>query len=232
MSLKALMTARGLPLFAACLVACIGVGTDLALAQTPAKAPAASAPANPFAGMVRFGGTVKSASGNTFVVHSADSGDVTLTLPDKLNIMVSGKGTVADLAAGKFVGCTAVKRDDQRLHATECHIFPESMRGMGEGHNPMGPPDTTMTNGNVATMTNGKVASSANGPATAGGASTATLKVTYKGGQQTIHVGADTQITKIGAGTPDMIKPGAKVTGAAKPGADGSAQVVFLSLSP
>ena len=214
MSQKARIVARGLLLS----VACFGVGAGAALAQ--------SAPANPFAGMVRFGGTVTSASGNGFVVHSQNATDMKLTLPPKVNIMVSNKGTVADLAAGKFVGCTAVQRADKLLHATECHIFPESMRGMGEGHNPMGPPNTTMTNGNVATIANGKVA------AASGSGATATLKVTSKGGAQTIHVGPDTQITKIDAGTPAMVKPGVTVMGAAKPAADGTAEVSFLSLMP
>jgi hypothetical protein len=190
-----------------------------------AQAPASSAPANPFAGLIRFGGTVTSSSGNGFVLHSAQGGDVQLSFPDKPNIMVSGKGTVADLGAGKFVGCTAVKRADNLLHATECHIFPESMRGMGEGHNPMGPPNTTMTNGNVATISDGQVASKTGG-------TSATINVTYKGGQQSIQVGPDTDITKIDAGTPAMVKPGAKVTGAARPAAGGPAQVVFLSITP
>ncbi len=189
----------------------------------PAQAPTSSAPPNPFAGLVRIAGTIASASGNAFVVHSPQ-GDMKLTLPQKPNIMLSEKGTVADLGAGKFVGCTAVKRADNLLHATECHIFPESMRGMGEGHNPMGPPNTTMTNGNVATMT-GQVASKADG-------ASASIIVTYKGGQQSIQVGADADITRIGAGTPAMLKPGVKVTGAAKPGSDGGAEVVFLSLTP
>src|SRR5665213_3200773 len=136
----------------------LAAGIGPALAQ----APASSAPPNPFAGMVRFGGTVASASGNSFVVHS-QQGDMKLTLPDKPNIMVSGKGTVADLGAGKFVGCTAIKRADNLLHATECHIFPESMRGMGEGHNPMGPPNQTMTNGNLTTISTGKVAAKSGG---------------------------------------------------------------------
>ena len=211
MSFRPLLAAFGLLL---------GIGgTGAALAQ----APAASAPANPFAGLIRFNGTVTSASAAGFVIHS-DQGDVKLTFPDKPNIMVSAKGTVADLGAGKFVGCTAVKRADNLLHATECHIFPESMRGMGEGHNPMGPANQTMTNGNVSAITNGQVA------ANSGGAS-AVISVTYKGGEQSIHVGADTDITKIDAGTPAMVKPGAKVMGAAKPTGDGSAQVVFLSLS-
>jgi hypothetical protein len=206
------------PLLAACawvLSASIGP----VLAQAPA-APAA----NPMAGMIRFGGTVTSATGNTLMVHSQDGSDVKLTLPDQLNITVRGKGTVADLSAGTFVGCTAVKRADDMLHATECHIFPESMRGMGEGHNPMGPPNTTMTNGNVASMTNGEVASKS------GGAS-ATINVTYKGGQQTIQVDAATDITKMDAGTPAMVKAGVNVSGAARPAADGSPQVVFLSIN-
>jgi hypothetical protein len=211
MSLRPTIAAFGLLLAA-------GIGPALA------QAPASSAPPNPFAGMVRFGGTVASASGNTFVVHS-QQGDMKLSLPDKPNIMVSDKGTVADLGAGKFVGCTAVKRADNLLHATECHIFPESMRGMGEGHNPMGPPNQTMTNGNVTTISNGKVA------ANSGGAS-ATINVTYKGGAQSILVGPDADISKIGAGTPAMLKPGVKVSGAGKPAADGSTEVMFLSLTP
>jgi hypothetical protein len=207
------------------LVAAFGLLCAASSGLSLAQAPASSAPPNPFAGLIRFGGTVASANGSGFVVHSQQGADVKLTFPDKPNIMISNKGTVAELAAGKFVGCTAVKRADNLLHATECHIFPEAMRGMGEGHNPMGPPNTTMTNGNVATLTNGQVAS------TAGGAS-ATINVTYKGGQQSILVGPDADITRIDAGTPAMVKPGVKVTGAAKPAADGSAQVVFLSLTP
>jgi len=217
MSLKSHSVVRGL-LFGVCLATGSGLGSGLAAAQ--------SAPANPLAGMVRFGGTVTSASGNDFVVHSPDGGDMQLTMPERPNIMVSGKGTVADLAAGKFVGCTAVKRADNLLHATECHIFPESMRGMGEGHNPMGPPNTTMTNGSVATIANGQVASAS------GAGAGATINVTYKGGQQTILVGPDAQITQIAAGTPAMVKPGVKVMGAAKPAAAGPAQVAFLSLTP
>lgn len=214
MSLRPFMAALGLLVCTA--------GTATVLAQTPAS----SAPANPFAGLIRFGGTVASSSGSGFVVHSPQGGDVKLTFPDKPNIMVSNKGAVADLAAGKFVGCTAVKRADSLLHATECHIFPESMRGMGEGHNPMGPPNTTMTNGNVTTMNaSGEVASKT-------GDASATIKVAYKGGEQSILVGADADITKIDAGTPAMVKPGVKVMGAAKPAADGTAQVVFLSLTP
>jgi hypothetical protein len=103
---------------------------------------------------------------------------------------------------------------------------------MGAGHNPMGPPDTTMTNGNVATMTNGRIAAQAGDPATAGKAASATLQLIYHGGRQRIQVGPDAQITRIAAATADQVKPGVRVTGAARPATDGSAEVVFLSLTP
>jgi hypothetical protein len=110
-----------------------------------------------------------------------------------------------------------VKRADNLLHATECHIFPEFMRGAGEGHNQMGPPNTTMTNGTVA--------------ATTGGYS-ATINVTYQGGQQSIEVGPDTSINRMAAGTTAMVKLGSKINGVARTAADGSAQVQFLDLTP
>jgi hypothetical protein len=193
---------------------------------------AAAAQPNPLAGLVRFDGTVISAGGSRVTLHEAAHGDVTLTLPASPRIMSSQTGSIADLAAGSFVGCTAVRRADRLLHATECHVFPEALRGTGEGHNPMGPPDTTMTNGNIATLTGGRIAAQTGDPGTAGKPVGATLRVTYHGGHQTIHVGPDARITRITQGTPDQLRPGVRVMGAARPAADGSAEVVFLRLTP
>ncbi len=97
---------------------------------------------------------------------------------------------------------------------------------MGEGHNPMGPPNTTMTNGNVATMTNGQVASKS------GGAS-ATINVTYKGGQQTIQVGSgrrhhQNRCRHAGHGEARREGQRRRQTRCRR----GTAQVVFLSLTP
>ncbi|HTY49742.1 MAG TPA: hypothetical protein VMB48_08625 [Steroidobacteraceae bacterium] len=187
---------------------------------------ARAAPPNPMAGLVRFAGTVESASAGHFTVKSGESGDITLALPASVRIMVSRRARLADLASGRFVGCTAVGEPGKPLRATECHIFPESMRGMGEGHNPMGPPDTTMTNGDIATMTNGRVSSA--GSAKAG----VLLHITYQGGAQDIEVTRRTHLTRIAAGDAAMVKPGARVQGAAQKAADGSAVVRFLSVMP
>lgn len=202
------------------LLAAFGLLGAASASLSLAQAPASSAPSSPYAGLVRslieFDGTVASTSGNSFVVHSQQRGDVKLTFPDP-PMMVSLKVTVADLAAGKFVGCTAVKGADNLLHATECHIFPEFMRSAGEGHNPMEPPNTTMITGNVASATGGD---------------SATINISYKGGQQSIQVGPDTNITRMDGGNPAIVKPGSRINGVAKTAADGSNQLLFIDLAP
>ena len=189
-----------------------------------ASALAQTRPANPFEGMTRFAGTVVRVDGKEFKLEGAGGTTATYQLADSAMIMTSRKGSLADLGSGKFVGCTAVSKADA-LYATECHIFPESMRGSGEGHYPMGPANTTMTNGNVTQMTNGEVVTAT------GSASGVVLKVSYKGGTQQIGVSPVTHITVIGVGNGSMLKAGTKVTGAAKAAPDGTPVVQFLNLS-
>src|SRR5260370_11575339 len=60
------------------------------------------------------------------------------------------KAIMADIKPGMFVGTTAMPQADGSLRAVEVHIFPEAMRGTGEGHRPWDlEPQSTMTNANV-----------------------------------------------------------------------------------
>jgi hypothetical protein len=43
---------------------------------------------------------------------------------------------IFDIKQGSFVGVTAMPRADGSDSAPEVHIFPEAMRGTGEGHYP------------------------------------------------------------------------------------------------
>jgi hypothetical protein len=192
-----------------------------------ATAQAASRSHNPFRGMTPFSGTVEKVDGREFLLRSAQGGTTaTYELGGSARIMTSRRGTMNDLASGKFVGCTAVKGSNGKLYATECHIFPESMRGTGEGHNPMGPPNTTMTNGNITTETRGKVQTAK------GSAEGTILHITYKGGAQTIDVTPQTHVTVIGEGSRALVKPGAKVMGAARKAPDGTEVVQMLNVAP
>jgi hypothetical protein len=185
----------------------------------------AQPPSNPFQGMTRFAGTVKALDGHALSVENESGATTTLDLPDSLVVTKSMRAAMSDLGAGKFVGCTAVAGGDGKLRATECHIFPESMRGRGEGHNPMGPPNTTMTNGNITTMTNGAVETAQ------GSSAGVVLHVAYQGGAQDIEVTPETQITQIMTADVSLLKPGVRVNGAARQ-ADGSLQVQILNISP
>jgi len=197
------------------------------VAQGPANsASTKSSASNAMAGLARFTGTVERVDGKEFLLEGPGGTTATYELGKAVRITTASPGRLADLGSGKFVGCTAVKGHDGKLYATECHIFPESMRGTGEGHNPMGPPDTTMTNGNITTMTNGQVQTAS------GTAAGAVLKVSYPGGAQNIEVSPQTHVTVIMTGDASLLKPGARVMGAFRKLADGTQQVEMLNVAP
>jgi hypothetical protein len=185
----------------------------LAQSQAP-NAAASPAPAPPPA-QTRIRAIVVSFTAPTLTVKT-DAGDtVTLTVPAELRIMANATATLADIKPGDFVGSAADKGPDGKLHAEEVHIFPEAMRGTGEGHRPMGPdPNRTMTNGTVSaappdpearTMTNGTVSA-------ASGDSSRTITIQYDGGVQEIEVGPDVPIITLVVGDTSLLKPGAEVS--------------------
>ena len=160
----------------------------------------------------RILGTIDSFNGQILVVKSQDGQVTSITVPPDLRVMANAKAGLADIKPGDFVGSAAEKGPDGKLHAEEVHIFPESMRGTGEGHRPMGPdPNRTMTNGTVSvtgpedrTMTNGTVSG-------VSGGSSRTIVIKYKDGEQTIEVTPDTPIVTRVVGDRNLLKPGAAV---------------------
>jgi Domain of unknown function (DUF5666) len=168
---------------------------------------------NPAPGQAaRILGTIDSFNGQILSVKSQDGQVVTITIPADLKVMANAKASLADIKPGDFVGSAADKGPDGKLRAEEVHIFPESMRGTGEGHRPMGPdPNRSMTNGTVSmagpeerTMTNGTVSG-------VSGGSSSTIVVKYKDGEQIIEVAPDTPIVTRIPGDRSLLKPGATV---------------------
>jgi hypothetical protein len=132
----------------------------------------------------------------------------------------------AAIAQGAFVGTTAVPQPDGTLRALEVHVFPEAMRGAGEGHRPWDlAPRSSMTNATVSglkaapggksSMTNATVS----GLKSAGG--TRTLTLTYPGGQQTVVVPPKIPIVQLEPGDRSELVVGAHVIAFAAPGPDG-----------
>jgi hypothetical protein len=163
----------------------------------------------------RIRAIVQSFNAPTLIVKDADGATLTVNVPADLRILANAKASLADIKPGDFVGSAADKGPDGKLHAEEVHIFPESMRGTGEGHRPMGPdPNRSMTNGTVSgpandpesrTMTNGTVSGVA-------GSSVRTLRIEYKGGAQEIEVGPEVPIITLVVGDVSLLKPGAEVS--------------------
>jgi hypothetical protein len=111
-----------------------------------------------------------------------------------------------------FVGSAGTMQSDGTQKAIEVHIFPESMRGTGEGHYDWDlKPNTKMTNANVEQ--------------TAAGVDGQILSVKYKDGEKKILVTPETVVVTYVMGSKDELKPGTKIfVAAAKKQADGTVQ--------
>lgn len=192
-----------------------------------ARSDSASAPGNvgaapDTASLVR--GTVASVSQTSLVVK-ADTGTVTVKVTQPLRVFDREVGSLSDVKDNSFVGVTSVKQPDGSERATEIHLFPDELRGLGEGSYMMTPAGggNRMTNGAVSAsrMTNGSASSSRMSNGTVAGANGSTITVRYAGGSQTIAIPANTPVTEIKA-TSKPLAAGDRVVIPATKGSDGS----------
>jgi hypothetical protein len=161
---------------------------------------------------VRVRGTIEGIIDSAvYVVKTRDGAELKLTLAEKPQIAGIVKASLSDIKEGSFVGVTAMPKADGSLSALEVHIFPEAMRGTGEGHYPWDlRPQSTMTNANVE-----QIAAAVDGR---------TLTLKYKDGGKKIFVPADATIVAYVPGDKSDLKPGAKVFIIAAKQPDGTLQ--------
>ena len=159
---------------------------------------------------VRVRGTVESIDGPMFVVKNRDGAELKLTMTDNPLFVAIVKSTMADIKPGMFVGSTGMTQEDGSQKAIEVHIFPESMRGTGEGHYDWDlKPQTKMTNANVEQ--------------TVAGVDGQMLSVKYKGGEKKLLVTPETVVVTYVVGDRNDLKPGTKIfVAAAKKQPDGT----------
>jgi hypothetical protein len=166
----------------------------------------AQAPANP---PVRIRGTVEKLDGNMLTVKARNGQSMSVKLADNVVVVGIQKASLADIGTGKFIGTTTVGEREGNLVAEEVHIFPENMRGTGEGHYDWDlKPQSKMTNANVA-----NIVSVANDRV---------MTVQYKGGEKKILVTNDTVVVTYKPVDKSEVKPGARVFLAAQKQPDGS----------
>jgi hypothetical protein len=159
---------------------------------------------------VRVRGTIERVEGPIYVIKSRDGAELKVALADNALVVALVKESLADIKQGSFVGSTGMPQPDGSQKAIEVHIFPEAMRGTGEGHYPWDlQADSTMTNANVEE--------------TVAGVDGQTLTLKYKTGEKKIIVTPQTVVITYTTGDKNELKPGAKIfIGAAKKQADGT----------
>src|SRR3981081_3408502 len=161
---------------------------------------------------VRIRGTIERVEGPVYVVKNRDGAELKLTVTDNPLFVAITPSTMADIKPGMFVGSAGTMQPDGTQKAIEGHIFPESMRGTGEGHYDWDlKPGTKMTNGNVE-----QSVAAVDGPI---------LSVKYKDGEKKLLVTPETVVVTYVPGNKDELKPGTKIfVGAAKKQPDGTVQ--------
>jgi hypothetical protein len=161
---------------------------------------------------VRIRGTIESVDGPVYLIKNRDGAELKLTVTDNPLFVAIVKSTMADIKPGMFVGSTGMTQPDGSQKAIEVHIFPESMRGTGEGHYDWDlKPNTKMTNANVEQTVNG-----VDGP---------TLTVKYKDGEKKLMVTPETAVVTYVVGDKSDLKPGTKIfVGAGKKNANGTVE--------
>lgn len=152
-------------------------------------------------------GAIQTVDGQALTIATS-AGSVRVQLAPSTAIATVVQSDRAHLTDGSFLGITSVVAPDGSRRAVEVHVFPESMRGTGEGSRgwdwPGASADSKMTNGTASKMTNGTVSNSTmtNGTVTAAGGSSLTLQ--YKDGAS-----KGSQAITIPPGVPvDAIEPG------------------------
>jgi hypothetical protein len=166
-------------------VAALAVAS-VALAQAPAAKPA------------RIRGDIVSLSGDTLTVHRRSGDTITVDMKSDTPVTSVKNMKLADIKAGSFIGTAATTGTDGKLTATEVLVFPEAARGTGEGHYAWDlAPNSTMTNANVDQVVTGT--------------SGRDLKLSYKGGSNTVTVPENVPVVTFAPATRADLVAGKKV---------------------
>ena len=173
-----------LPRTLAAVVAAASLFATAALAQAPAT--------------VRIRGAIEAVDGPVLTVKSREGTEVKVHLANDVVVIGIAKSALSDVKPGSYIGVSAMPQEDGSQKALAVHIFPEAMRGTGEGFRAWDlKPNSTMTNATVAE--------------TVAGTDGQNIMVKYKDGEKKVVVGPDTPIVAFVTGNKDELKPGAKI---------------------
>jgi hypothetical protein len=165
----------------------------------------------------RVRGTIETVEGDMIAVKSRSGEDFKLRMAGDMRLVGIAKISLSDIKLGSFIGTTTVPGPDGGNNAVEVHVFPEEMRGTGEGSRPFDlRPNSTMTNATVAESVTGNDGH--------------TLLIKYKDGEKKVLVTPDTAIVTYVHADKAELKAGAKVIAFFKKLPDGSFEANRISV--
>jgi hypothetical protein len=187
-----------------CALTMVAASTIYAIAQQP-----------PVPTRVR--GSIEGVQGDLLQVKSRGGEDYELRMTPDIRVVGITRIALADIKVGSFIGTTTVPGPDGVQNAVEVHVFPEDMRGTGEGSRPYDlRPNSSMTNATVAESVVGNDGH--------------TLLIKYRGGEKKVQVTPETPVVTYVPADKSDLKPGAKVIAFMKKLPDGSFETNRVSV--
>jgi hypothetical protein len=148
--------------------------------------------------MVRVRATLEDVNVPMLTAKSRDGAEMKIKLADNAPVNEVVKASLSDIKADSYIAVTAMPQPDGTQKAVAILIFPEAMRGVGEGHRPWDlEPNSTMTNATVADQV--------------AGTDGQTVTVKYKDGDKKILVTPATIIVTYKKSTASELKAGQKI---------------------
>ena len=165
----------------------------------------------------RVRGTIEGVDGDVLSVKSRTGEDVKLHMTGDMRVVGITKIALSDIKVGSFIGTTTVPGPDGSQNAVEVHVFPEAMRGTGEGSRPYDlRPNSTMTNATVDQSVAGNDGH--------------TLLIKYKDGEKKVVVSPETPVVTYVPADKSDLKAGAKIIAFMKKLPDGSFETNRVSV--
>jgi hypothetical protein len=146
--------------------------------------------------MVRLRGTIVQADLHSMLFRERGGELISISLDQQLIIQEVYPIEIEKIEQNSFIGTAALADKNGHLVALEVHVFPESIRGTGEGHRAWDSvPGSTMTNASVDELI--RVGKSRE------------LHLKYKGGEKNVLVPDNVPIVTYRPGDAGLLVPGA-----------------------